>query len=99
MFPVIVCTDPRLTTENLRKAFEGFHAWEHLAQDFDIPDSVMNQISDIENIEQKKEAVFEVFVQNHPCPSWEIVVEALECHDHYRLANQLRVVYVNNCHV
>ena len=99
MIIVYTCPDPKLTTDKLKETFEGFQTWDDLAPLLDIPESVVNQISDVDNNEQKKEAMFEIFIQKHPCPSWEIVVEALECIDHYRLANQLRVIYIDNCDI
>ena len=88
-------TDSRFTIGNLEEGFQGFQAWDDIVNDLDIPESIVNQIVGCDSNDQKMEDVFRFFINDHPCPSWSILVESLESLDHYRLARRLRFKYID----
>ncbi len=77
-------TDTSLTLTNLTQIMEDVgHLYLSYAN-LDIPESVYDDISQQHSDEsQKKNALWEWYLNNHPSPSWKHMAEALyQCGDH-----------------
>ena len=70
-------TDPSLTLTNLTQLLEGVDLYD-VYDDLDIPDSVYNSIITQESSEsERRKACWEWYLNNHPCPSWRHIANAL----------------------
>ena len=71
-------TDPSLTLTNLTQLLEDVRDLEYVADYLDIPDSVYDRIKAQESSEsERREACWEWYLNNHPCPSWRHIANAL----------------------
>ena len=82
----IVCADLTITTDKLMEQFASMNleevdmlgAWLHL------PESEVDKIeANYDNPTERKEAYLDLYVHQHPCPSWQQVVKVLRGYPFY----------------
>ena len=75
MFPP---TDPSLTIANLTQLLQDVGDWNHVGLSLDIPYSVWGSIPSQDSSQSERvKALWEWYLNNHPCPSWRNVACAL----------------------
>ena len=88
---VLIPTDPSLTPSNLTSAMDSLpeRLWESVGRWMRVPESTLNKIeSQFHTIGERKAALLNVYVTEHPEPTWEHVSDVLyrcnkgdkECH-------------------
>ena len=71
-------TDPSLTLTNLTQLLEDAGYLEYVTDYLDIPRSVYNSITTQQSSESEwRKACWEWYLNNHPCPSWRHIANAL----------------------
>ena len=77
LFSMFSPTDPSLTLTNLTQLLEGVDLF-YVSYYLDIPDSVYSRIKAQESSESEcRKACWEWYLNNHPCPSWRHIANAL----------------------
>ena len=77
---MIVYTDLTITTEKLMELFAPLdpEIVDELGGWLDLPQSEIDRIQkDYQSPTQRKEAYLDLYVHQHPCPTWSEVAEAL----------------------
>ena len=75
-----VCTDLTITTDKLMDLFESVDPEDvdDLGDRLDLPQSERDQIKkNYRSPTQRKEAYLDLYVHQHPCPSWSEIAEVL----------------------
>ena len=71
-------TDPSLTLTNLTQLLEDVRNWFGVSYHLDIPYSVRNSIDTQQSSgSERRKACWEWYLNNHPCPSWRHIANAL----------------------
>ena len=71
-------TDPSLTLTNLTQLLEDVRHWDNVVYYLDIPNSVCTSIQTQQSSEsERRKACWEWYLNNHPCPSWHHIANAL----------------------
>ena len=71
-------TDPSLTLTNLTQLLEDVWDLIYVTDYLDIPFSVYRSITTQESSgSERKKAYWEWYLNNHPCPSWRHIANAL----------------------
>ena len=71
-------TDPSLTLTNLTQLLEDVRNSIGVSGYLDIPDSVYSSIITQQSSEsERRKACWEWYLNNHPCPSWHHIANAL----------------------
>ena len=88
-------TDTSLTLTNLTQIMEDVVMNKYVRLYLNIPTSVYNDISKQHSDEfQKKKALCEWYLNNHPSPSWRHIADALYINDHHDVLDVLRGRYL-----
>ena len=75
---ILLPAEPTLTASNLYDALEEVEELDRIAIYLDIPQSKEQDInSQYSSDNQRKYAIIEEFMNNHPAPSWRLVAEFL----------------------
>ena len=75
---ILLPAEPTLTVSNLYDALEEVKELNLIGYYLDIPKSKQKDInSQYSSDNQRKQAIIEEFVNNHPAPSWRLVAEFL----------------------
>ena len=75
---ILFPAEPTLTVSNLYDALDEVKELDKIAMYLDIPESKEQDInSQYSSDNQRKYAIIEEFVKNHPAPSWRLVAEFL----------------------
>ena len=75
MFPP---TDPSLTLANLTQLLQDAGDWYLVGESLYIPDLVLDSIESQHSSQSEcVKALWEWYLNNHPCPSWRHVAHAL----------------------
>ena len=70
--------EPTLTVSNLYDALEEVKELDKIGNSLDIPGSKQQDInSRYSSDSQRKQAILEEFINNHPAPSWRLVADFL----------------------
>ena len=70
--------EPTLTVSNLYNALEEVKELDKIGNGFNIPRSKQQDInSRYSRDSQRKQAIIEEFINNHPAPSWRLVADFL----------------------
>ena len=71
-------TDPSLTLTNLTPLLEDVRDLDLVSAYLDIPDSVYSSITTLQSsVSERRKACWEWYLNNHPCPSWRHIANAL----------------------
>ena len=88
-------TDPSLTLTNLTQLLEDVGDLEYVAWYLDIPISVYNRIKAQESSESEcRKACWEWYLNNHPCPSWHHIANALYMRKEHGMLEVLKSRYL-----
>ena len=93
----VVNTDLTITTEKLVELFEamGDKYLDYLGGWLDLPQSKVDEIKmNYHSPSQRREAYLDLYVTDHPCPSWRQVAEVLRRVDLYHQADVVENTYV-----
>ena len=75
---VLFPQEPTLTVSNLYDALEEVKELDQIGDGLKIPASKQQDInSQYSSDNQRKQAIIEEFINNHPAPSWRLVAEFL----------------------
>ena len=75
---LLLSPEPTLTVSNLYDALEEVKELDKIGNDLNIPRSKQQDInSRYSSDSQRKQAIMEEFINNHPAPSWRLVAEFL----------------------
>ena len=86
---VILSTDPSLTLENLESCLKDVRV-DGLATYFDIPSSKQDEfLSKLKNTDTRKHSHLAYWLDNHPVPSWIIIVDSLWMAGEYKAHEQV----------
>ena len=86
-------TDTSLTLTNLTQIMEDVEMGRYVRIYLDIPPSVYNDISKQHSDEsQKKKALCEWYLNNHPSPSWKHIAQYLYLHQKHDVLDVLDVL-------
>ena len=78
LFSMFSPTDPSLTLTNLTQLLEDVRDLVFVTGNLDIPFSVYNSITTQQSSESEgRKAFWEWYLNNHPCPSWRHIANAL----------------------
>ena len=93
------CADLTITTEKLKEQFASLDPEEvdELGSEYELglPESEVDNIkSTYGSPMQRKEAYLDLYVHQHPCPSWENIARTLRRLDLDQQANFVRNTYV-----
>ena len=87
--------DPSLTTDNLSEALRDVTNMGRLKIWLDTPDSKKEEIwSARQTVGQRREGLVDVYINSHPCPSWESVTRALGQCGHTNQVEKVTTKYV-----
>ena len=82
-------TDPSLTLENLGSCLKDIRV-DGLATYLDIPSSKQDEfLSKHKNGETRKHSQLEYWLDNHPVPSWIVIVDSLWMAGEYKALEQV----------
>ena len=88
-------TDPSLTLTNLTQLLEDVRDLVIVPYDLDIPDSVRNSIYTQQSSEsERRKACWEWYLNNHPCPSWHHIANALYMSEEHGVLEVLKSRYL-----
>ena len=78
---LLIPPDPTLTLLNICTAFKDVKNWERwdceeLLTDLDLPDSLLPDTDSTADPSEYRKAIFKLFLENHPAPSWQSVARA-----------------------
>ena len=95
-----LCPDPSLTTDNVVEELrEVEEEWRELGNQLYIPESKREDIAVTHHSDSDRlRAVLEYWIQTSPCPSWKLLVLALEWIDMFTLAKHIRDKYCGGNH-
>ena len=69
---------------------------EGLGLFFDLPLAKVKEINMLhQSGKKRKEALLQIFVSSHPCPSWELIADALQQRKYVLLAEGIRAKQMN----
>ena len=89
-----VCTDLTITTEKLKDLFASVHHEENvdrIGRNLHLPQSKIDLVKrNYRNPLERKEAYLDLYVHDHPCPSWKEIARILYA---FRLSQQADMVY------
>ena len=78
LFSIFSPTDPSLTLTNLTQLLEDVGGFIFVSDNLDIPPSVYDSITTQQSSESEwRKACWEWYLNNHPCPSWHHIANAL----------------------
>ena len=87
--------DPSLTTDNLSEALRDVTDMYTLKSWLGTPDSKKEEIwSTRQTVGQRREGLVDVYINSHPCPSWESVTRALGQCGHTNQVEKVTTKYV-----
>ena len=81
-FDIIICNnlllliDPTLTLPNLTTVLEMVN-WYNVGWGIDIPEATLNMIRSSGDDSQRRRRCWEIYLNEHPAPSWKQVADAL----------------------
>ena len=88
-------TDPSLTLTNLTQLLEDVRYWDNVTIYLDIPDSVYSSITTQQSSESERmKACWEWYLNNHPCPSWCHIANALYMNEEHEVLEVLKSRYL-----
>ena len=88
-------TDPSLTLTNLTQLLEDVRDFGLVTIDLDIPPSVYSSIDTQQSSEsERRKACWEWYLNNHPCPSWCHIANALYMRDEHGVLEVLKSRYL-----
>ena len=93
----VVNTDLTITTEKLMELFATLEDEyvDFIGERLDLPYSKTDEIMrNYQSPTQKREAYLDLYVSDHPCPSWRQVAKALHCVDLHNQAVEVERTYV-----
>ena len=95
LFSMFSPTDPSLTLTNLTQLLEDVWNWFDMSSYLDIPFSVRNSIGTQQSSESEcRKACWEWYLNNHPCPSWRHIANALYMSDAHEVLEVLKSRYL-----
>ena len=87
--------DPSLTTDKLSEVLKHVTNVVTLKSWLDTPDSKKEEIwSTRQTVGQRREGLVDVYINSHPCPSWESVTRALGQCGHTNQVEKVTTKYV-----
>ena len=89
-----VCADLTITTDKLMQQFAPMHLeWvDELGESLHLPRSEVDKIKvNYNDPSKRKEAYLDLYVHQHPCPSWQRVVKVLRGYS-FHLSSQANFV-------
>ena len=88
-------TDPSLTLTNLTQLLEDVRYLEYVAYYLNIPRSVYSRIKTQQSSKSERwKACWEWYLNNHPCPSWRHIADALYMRDEHGVLEVLKNRYL-----
>ena len=93
-----VCADLTITSDKLNELFQLMNLVkvDVIADKLNLPKSEVDKIKEnYHNSTQRKEAYLDLYVHQHPCPSWENVVRVLSDLHLNQEAELVENTYVN----
>ena len=88
-------TDPSLTLTNLTQLLEDVLDLYNVTDDLDIPYSVYISIDTQQPSESERmKAYWEWYLNNHPCPSWHHIANALYMNEEHGVLEVLKSRYL-----
>ena len=88
-------TDPSLTLTNLTQLLEDVRDLVFVSPYLDIPYSVYSNIRIQQSSEsERRKACWEWYLNNHPCPSWRHIANALYMKDGHGMLEVLKSRYL-----
>ena len=95
LFSMFSPTDPSLTLTNLTQLLEDVGNLYYVTYDLNIPRSVYSRIKAQQSSESKRRKAFwEWYLNNHPCPSWRHIANALYMRDEHGVLEVLKSRYL-----
>ena len=95
LFSMFSPTDPSLTLTNLTQLLEDVRDLVYVTGYLDIPTSVYNSITTQQSSEsERRKAYWEWYLNNHPCPSWHHIANALYMRGEHRVLEVLKSRYL-----
>ena len=82
-------TAPKLTVDGALRVVEGVQDWNELGQRLRIPNSRLDEISQLSPSERKK-ALVTYWMENDPFPSWRRLLWALDWIEEKAIADSIR---------
>ena len=92
-----VCTDLTITTDKLMDLFESVNSGmvDDLGECLDLPQSERDKImKNYRSPTQRKEAYLDLYVHQHPCPSWRKIAGVLGRFSLHQRADLVENTYV-----
>ena len=94
LFSMFSPTDPSLTLTNLTQLLEGVDLF-YVSAYLDIPYSVYSRIKAQESSgSERRKACWEWYLNNHPCPSWRHIANALYMNEKHGVLEVLKSRYL-----
>ena len=88
-------TDPSLTLTNLTQLLEDVRDLEYVSYYLDIPGSVYSSIETQQSSKsERRKACWEWYLNNHPCPSWRHIANALYMNKEHGVLEVLKSRYL-----
>ena len=88
-------TDPSITLTNLTQLLEDVGNLYDVTAYLDIPYSVRNSIyTQQSSVSERRKAFWEWYLNNHPCPSWHHIANALYMRGQHRVLEVLKSRYL-----
>ena len=88
-------TDPSLTLTNLTQLLEDVGNLIGVSDYLDIPGSVYNSIpTQQSSVSERRKACWEWYLNNHPCPSWHHIANALYMSEEHGVLEVLKSRYL-----
>ena len=92
LFSMFSPTDPSLTLTNLTQLLEDVRDLEYVTLYLDIPRSVYNRIKG--QLSERMKAYWKWYLNNHPCPSWRHIANALYMREEHGVLEVLKSRYL-----
>ena len=95
LFSMFSPTDPSLTLTNLTQLLEDVRNLEQVILYLDVSLSVRNSIyTQQSSVSERKKAYWEWYLNNHPCPSWRHIANALYMNKEHGVLEVLKSRYL-----
>ena len=88
-------TDPSLTLANLTQLLQDVRDWYLVGLSLNIPRLELDNIQSQHSSQSERvKALWEWYLNNHPCPSWRNVAHALYVHKEHGVLEVLKSRYL-----